>query len=173
MNLLFVADGRSPIALNWMRFFAEGGHSVHLVSLYPCNPDIRLASLEILPIAFGQVDSGPSKDSGAGRNYSQLESLGSPRLRTLLRQVIVPLRLPQAARRLRKQVEKVHPELVHAMRLPYEGMAAALANPAAPLLISIWGNDFTLHASRTPLTGRYTRLAMARSDALHTDCRRD
>ncbi|HJS28407.1 MAG TPA: glycosyltransferase family 4 protein, partial [Anaerolineales bacterium] len=68
---------------------------------------------------------------------------------------------------------KVHPELVHAMRLPYEGMAAALADPAAPLLISIWGNDFTLHASRTPLTGRYTRLAMARTNALHTDCRRD
>jgi glycosyltransferase involved in cell wall biosynthesis len=174
MNLLFVADGRSPIALNWMRYFSEGGHYVHLVSLYPCNPDIKLASLEIYPVAFGlpgsDTSGGPASEAKPRR---WPDRLGSPRLRTLLRQSIVPLRLPLAARRLGRVIEQVQPDLVHAMRLPYEGMAAALAGPAAPLVISIWGNDFTLHAPSNPLTARFTRLAMARADALHPDCRRD
>jgi glycosyltransferase involved in cell wall biosynthesis len=59
------------------------------------------------------------------------------------------------------------------MRIPYEGMLCALANPHAPLLISIWGNDFTLHARATPLMARYTRLSLRRAEALHTDCHRD
>jgi glycosyltransferase involved in cell wall biosynthesis len=67
----------------------------------------------------------------------------------------------------------VQPDLVHAMRIPYEGMLAALANPSAPLLVSVWGNDFTLHAPSTPLMGRATRQALKRASALHSDCQRD
>ena len=59
------------------------------------------------------------------------------------------------------------------MRIPYEGMAAALADPAVPLLISVWGNDFTLHAPATAAMGKFTRLAMERAEALHTDCQND
>jgi glycosyltransferase involved in cell wall biosynthesis len=65
------------------------------------------------------------------------------------------------------------PDLVHAMRLPFEGIMAALANPPVPLVVSIWGNDLTLFASRFPLTARQIREALARTDALHCDCDRD
>jgi len=40
-------------------------------------------------------------------------------------------------------------------------------------VVSVWGNDFTLHAPSTRAMTRFTRLAMGRADALHTDCRRD
>ncbi len=59
------------------------------------------------------------------------------------------------------------------MRIPYEGMIAAMANPAAPLLVSVWGNDFTLHAPATAQMGRLTRRTLQRATALHADCRRD
>jgi glycosyltransferase involved in cell wall biosynthesis len=39
--------------------------------------------------------------------------------------------------------------------------------------VSIWGNDFTLHAPSTPLMGHYTRWTMQVADALHADCQRD
>jgi len=42
-----------------------------------------------------------------------------------------------------------------------------------PLLLSVWGNDFTLHAPATLMMTRLTRLALRRADALHTDCQRD
>jgi len=44
---------------------------------------------------------------------------------------------------------------------------------ASPLLISVWGNDFTLHAPSTPLMGRYTWRTLTQAAALHADCARD
>jgi len=40
MRLLFVADGRSPIALNWAAHFVQARHEVHWVSTYPCHIDL-------------------------------------------------------------------------------------------------------------------------------------
>ncbi len=37
MRLIFVADGRSPIAINWISGFAAAGHEVHLVSTFPAS----------------------------------------------------------------------------------------------------------------------------------------
>jgi glycosyltransferase involved in cell wall biosynthesis len=59
------------------------------------------------------------------------------------------------------------------MRIPYEGMLAADAYTGIPLLVSIWGNDFTLHAPSTRLMRHYTRWTMRVADALHADCQRD
>jgi hypothetical protein len=44
-------------------------------------------------------------------------------------------------------IDELRPDLVHAMRLPYEGFMAAAAVHSRPLLLSIWGNDFTLFAN--------------------------
>jgi glycosyltransferase involved in cell wall biosynthesis len=67
------------------------------------------------------------------------------------------------------------PDLIHAMRLPFEGLLAgqALRGVPIPLLISVWGNDLTLFAKRFPLIAHMTRQAMRRADALHPDCDRD
>jgi hypothetical protein len=43
----------------------------------------------------------------------------------------------------------------------------------APLIVSSWGNDFTLHAPSTPLMSHYTRWTMKVANALHADCQRD
>ncbi len=59
------------------------------------------------------------------------------------------------------------------MRIPYEGMLAANADLRVPLVVSVWGNDFTLHAPSTPLMRLHTRRTMRAADALHADCDRD
>jgi glycosyltransferase involved in cell wall biosynthesis len=61
------------------------------------------------------------------------------------------------------------------MRIPYEGMLASLAIKGLipPLVVSVWGNDFTLHAKSTRTMQRYTRAALQSAAALHTDCLRD
>ncbi len=170
LRLVFVADGRSPIAINWIRYFTEGEHEVHLVSTFPSQPDLRLASYTEIPTAFSGLKSNPGQTTGRA-NLQKILPVG---LRTGLRQWFGPLTLPLAARRLQTVLDRVRPDLVHAMRIPYEGMLAALAGRLpAPLIISIWGNDFTLHAPSTPLMSYYTRLALRRASALHTDCIRD
>ncbi|GAB4580850.1 MAG: hypothetical protein Fur0022_35930 [Anaerolineales bacterium] len=173
MRLLFVADGRSPIALNWIQHFAITGHEVHLASTYPCKPDLPLASLTIIPVAFSQA-TGENDSSTDKRQNSLIRRLTTPGIRTALRQWLGPLTVPQAGRRLRALTQSLQPDLVHAMRIPYEGMIAAQAKiPGVPLLVSIWGNDFTLHARSTPVMAWLTHQTLRQADAIHTDCYRD
>ena len=92
MKLLFVVDGRSPIALNWIRYFVEQEHEVHIASMYPCQPDMELASLTIIPVAFsGAVQAGAGQGGGgAGVKGRILRKIATPNLRTWLRQRFVP-----------------------------------------------------------------------------------
>jgi hypothetical protein len=52
-------------------------------------------------------------------------------------------------------------------------MLAADAYTGTPLIVSVWGNDFTLHAPSTPLMRHYTNWTLKVADALHADCQRD
>jgi glycosyltransferase involved in cell wall biosynthesis len=170
MRLLFVADGRSPTALSWMQYFVDRGDEVHLASTFACQPNLKLSSLEIVPVAFSGVKSGAETGSKPRRGIWGAATL---KLRTALRQWAGPLTIPRASRQLRGFIERVQPDLVHAMRIPYEGMLAADAAGLAPLVVSVWGNDFTLHAPATPLMSHYTSWTLAVADALHADCQRD
>lgn len=170
MRILFVVDGRSPIALNWIEYFLASEHQVHLASTFACTPDPRLASFQVVPVAFSKLKKGAVKGGGPSRGIWGGSALG---WRTRARQWLGPLSLPAAARRLRLLVDEIRPELVHAMRIPYEGMLVMQSEPPVPFLVSVWGNDFTLHAPSTPWMRRLTRRTLQRADALHTDCRRD
>lgn len=169
MRLFYVADARSPIALNWMRYFIERGDEVHLASSFPCEAPPGLAGFHVLPVAF----SAAKRTSGRGGGGA----LGSARLlkaRTLLRQWLGPFTLRSAAGGLRRILQEVKPDLVHALRIPFEGMLAAEAHTGdRPLLISVWGNDFTLHGPSTPMMRHYTEWSLKSAWALHADCRRD
>ncbi len=179
MKLLFVVDGRSPIVLNWIHYFIEQNHEVHLASMYPCQPDLDLASLTIIPVAFsGAVESRAGGSDGGSVKSRIIRKVATPNVRTWLRHQFVPRSLPKAAQHLQSLIINLKPDIVHAMRIPYEGMLAALSYdllPASrpPLLVSIWGNDFTLHAPATRQMTRLTRFTMERANALHTDCYRD
>ena len=172
MRLLFVADGRSPIALNWIKYFLTQGHEVHLASTFQSPVDLRLASYTFVPAAFSSIKP-VDEASGAAKRPAGVWGASAVHLRTRLRQWLGPLTLPNAARQLRSLIDRLQPDLIHAMRIPYEGMLAALAGASAPLVISVWGNDFTLHAPSTPLMAHYTRVALQRATALHADCQRD
>lgn len=165
MRLLFVADGRSPIAQNWIRYFADHGDEVYLASTFPCSPEFHLDGLETVPVAFS---NGTRKAPGAAR-----PSASGMGLRAAVRHWLGPLTIRGASGRLRRLIREVGPDLVHAMRIPYEGMLAADAYTGVPLAVSVWGNDFTLHASANGLMSHYTSWTMQVADALHADCQRD
>ncbi|HEY5730905.1 MAG TPA: glycosyltransferase family 4 protein [Anaerolineales bacterium] len=165
MRLLFVVDARSPIAMNWIRHFVErGDDEVYIASTFPCNLDVAINGFRFIPVAFSSVKKPSQRPGGASRTLS---------LRTKLRQWLGPLTIRGGAQKLRTFIEEVKPDIIHAMRIPYEGMLAADAYTGTPLIVSIWGNDFTLHGPSTPLMRHYTRWTMQVADALHSDCHRD
>jgi len=180
MNLLYIVDARSPIALNWISHFIVGGHEVHIASTFPCSPVEGAAPLDIIPVAmsgnYGAHENERAK-SGLARRLIPVT------VRTKIRQMIAPWTFPGAARALRRLIKEIQPDLIHAMRIPFEGMVASMAmrgmddpggrQKKTPLLISVWGNDFTLHAGSTPGMDSFTRESLLACNALHTDCQRD
>ena len=183
MRVVFIADVRSTIARGWISYFVGRGHDVHAISSYPCSPDIVPgAKIYQLPIAFSRLaETGRVTARPAGNSQSALSAaiaaLRSGRLSNLstsARCWLAPLELRLHVRRARELILQLSPDLVHAMRIPFEGMLAASATPGdIPLLTSVWGNDLTLFANRYQLIARETRRALQRTNALHCDCLRD
>jgi glycosyltransferase involved in cell wall biosynthesis len=165
MKILFVADARSPTATNWIRHFANRGNEIHIASTFQCELDFPIKSLEITPVAFSSVKKSSQRPGTA--------SARTVNLRTAIRQWFGPLTIRRASQRLREVIDRVKPDLIHAMRIPYEGMLSADAYTGVPLIVSIWGNDFTLHAPSTSMMSHYTRWTMEVAHALHADCQRD
>lgn len=172
MRLLFVADGRSTTALSWMRQWTESGNQTHLISTFPCEPPKGLESFHILPIAFSGIlkgshsnKAGPTSGNGKSR---RLRNLLRP-----LRSLAGPISLPFYQTRFRNIVEEIHPDLVHALRIPFEGMLASSTPEGTPLVVSIWGNDLTLHAQGSFLMAAITRKTLHRADGLIADAKRD
>ena len=182
MKICFIADGRSPIARNWIRYFLRTSHQVYVISTYPCEQDTYAQA------SVQEVTSSISRRAGNGCASGEAVSK-APGLVSVLASRARNGRFADLALTLQHQIERfevgrrsarisallgeLKPDVVHAMRLPFEGIMAAVADPPAPLLISIWGNDLTLFARRFPATCRYTLRALQRTDALHCDCWRD
>lgn len=183
MKIAYVADARSPIAQNWIRYFIERGHEVTVISTYPCETSVLPgAKIITVPIAFSRLAKvGHDGTIGAAKRRTILTpliaNLRSGPASQILRNVwlrLAPLELSRHVGTVRHLLADISPDLVHAMRIPFEGILAAKAKPSQiPLLISVWGNDFTLQAKGNPLIARQTRHAMRQTDALHCDCRRD
>jgi glycosyltransferase involved in cell wall biosynthesis len=183
MKILFIVDAQSPIACNWISYFIRCGHEVHIISSRPGSGQPGCAGA----VSFHSAPIGTS--------YSAQVALAAEdgRLRTSLRASVAcklrNSRLSQpavlvltgfmalAARRqapaVGAMVDEIRPDLVHAMRIPCEGMLAAQAIDNLPLIVSTWGNDLTLFARYHPWLGRLTRRTLQRADALLSDCHRD
>jgi glycosyltransferase involved in cell wall biosynthesis len=170
MKLAYLSDARSPTAVNWIRWLVERGHEVHWISSRPAaEPLPGLASFRVLPI-FPELPPGIK--------VNKQNRLLHPTA-TLVRHWWMPLRIGARARELNRWIKELKPDLLHAMRIPQEGMVAAQAKliPGAmkstPLMVSVWGDDFTYHARSSPMMKEFTRTTMRKTDALHSDCRRD
>jgi len=72
-----------------------------------------------------------------------------------------------------KYGHRYRPDCVHALRVPFEGVAATRASRYWPSAISIWGSDLARQAPAHPRLAKATRQALLRAGALHADCRRD
>jgi glycosyltransferase involved in cell wall biosynthesis len=168
MRLLFVADGRSPTARSWLRHWTGSGHEVHLVSTFPCDPPPGLASFHVLPVAFNRMAGGGGTGSSRRTLVARLRGLLRP-----VRYILGPLSLPRYRRQFRRLAAEIAPDLIHALRIPFEGMLAEAASEGIPLVVSIWGNDITLHARGSFQMAKWTRRTLRRARGLMADTARD
>ena len=171
-HVLIIADGRSPTARSWIRNIQSLGFVVSLVSTYYCEPPIGLRRFSVIPVAFSQFGSGSGKLVRSKNPLRKYKQRLSPLLQKL-RYILGPLTLLRFAQSYRNLVENLQPDLVHALRLPFEGMLAAYTPRDIPCLMSTWGNDLTLHAKGSLLMRYFTRRCLERADGLTSDTQRD
>lgn len=179
MRILFVADGHSPIARAWIEEVARRGHEVVLVTTHPAPPlAVEIPTREVLVGFSGLRRGGDAAGVSADlRRRSLVERLARGRTAPFLREArwrLAALDVVRHRARCRRLIEGFAPDLVHAMRITFEGALAALATPKRiPLVVSVWGNEFTLHAQAGRVAVHLIRRTIARADALTADCARD
>jgi len=171
MNLLIIADGRSPITRRWIRMLQPLNYTINLVSTYPCQPVEGVNETILFPVAF----AGMSGSQAGGANAKSGRKVVS-RYRGLaatLRHWLGPLTITRMEKDYLELLNRLQPDVVHALRIPYEGMLASRTPTEIPLVISTWGNDFTYHAISNEVMGSATRRALLRADGLMADTVRD
>lgn len=178
MHTLLIADGRSAITRGWLRMLSGIGARVSLVSTFPCDAPEGTELLDVLPAGYAALAGGqvrfagqPAADGGANWKRTLLNT-SRPLLRAL-RAYLAPLTLGKYQRRLAEICALAQPDLAHALRIPFEGMLAATLPTSIPLIVSIWGNDLTLHAPTSVLMAANTRRTLKRADGLLADATRD
>jgi glycosyltransferase involved in cell wall biosynthesis len=172
MHILFIADGRSPITRRWLKMLAPSGWKLSLISTFPCTPIDGVALAGVLPVAFARYAGSQAGNSSSPSTHKGLISQIRP-LAAHLRHLLGPWTLPFYTRQYRRLVNALQPDLVHALRIPYEGMLVSATPAAFPVIVSTWGNDFTLHAPASPRMSALTRQTLRRADALISDTQRD
>ncbi len=182
MRICFITDARSQIARNWISWFVRRGHEVCVISTYSATadsiPGARFHAIPLLVNRFARV----RHNGGVGNNrasshcsvlLAELRTGHLAQVTNAIRHWAAPLELRFHVKEVGAVLDSFRPDIVHAMRIPFEGMLAAAAVKHYPLLVSIWGNDLTLHATDFRIVARLTRKTLIRADALHCDCRRD
>jgi len=177
-HILLIADGRSAITSRWIDILKELGFRITLVSTYPTSSKIAVEQMFILPVAFsGAAAAEKSSDTNATNlrtiNWKRQLIQHARPLVMNIRYLLGPNTLPKYQKELNNIIKSVNPDLVHALRVPYEGMLASAVPKNLPLLVSIWGNDFTLHARANAKMGQLTRKVMERANGVLADVHRD
>jgi glycosyltransferase involved in cell wall biosynthesis len=188
LRVSLIADARSPIARSWFEAVVACGHIIQVLSTYPVRRLPLPGSLVVLPTLPEVVGRlrwprgaprpavrlplAPSDHLPAARSGG--ESLAGVALREcrLGAELLLRRGVEAAARRA---LDDFQPDIVHALRIPYEAILIAplMRRRPEPFLVSTWGNDFTLHAALSPTYRRLTRKVLRQIDGLHCDCERD
>lgn len=167
-SLLLVGDFRSPHACAWGEFFNTFIPNVVMLSSAP----VHQASGAVEPDHFNLV---------VARTTRRLRGRGSDTVSGgMLHSCAVQARHGLSyvrARVLALQIKKVSRaercEWIHALRLPWEGVAVQMAGTGLPGSLSLWGSDLVTQAPQSRLLTRMSEHTLGSVRGLTADCHRD
>lgn len=167
-RILLYADFRSPHALGWKEGLAAAGFEVlGVASESVDHPGIASPGDFVSRRRQQYVDRSrtPTKAaSGLRRKIAAIQPVHS---------AVQVVRSSARIAHLRDQFAAFAPDVVHALRLPYEGVTALSAQLQAPLVVSSWGQDFVPQAVHDPLLRNWLRRYLPSAAGFHYDANPD
>ncbi len=162
LRIAVLGDFDSIHTRSWLRWFVDRGHDVHAVSFYPPNEPLEGVTVHTLA-ARHERSSTRSTDPRSSRGSALLDRVP----RGLVR-IAQALRYQRAG--LRRTLQAIAPDVVHAHFLVEHGFYGAAAN-VHPYVVTAWGSDVLVEPERDPVSKRIARWTIGRADLLTSNNR--
>ena len=164
MKVLLYADFRSPHARGWQAGLIMAGIEVLAVSSEPADGvGVVTPSDSISRARQRYVDSGRQR---RGLLRSLVRRLSAVQIFHSMLQLV---RGKSRRQDLLRSIDQFKPDLVHALRLPYEGITALSAGSNVPVVVSSWGSDFIPQARQDPILRAWLCKYLSSADGYQYD----
>ncbi|KAF5437630.1 Glycosyltransferase involved in cell wall bisynthesis [Candidatus Methanophagaceae archaeon] len=142
MKICYLANAKSIHIQRWLKYFADNGHEVHLIS----------------------------QESFGDCNIENVKLHLLKRLRPQMRFISFPANLFFEVIQVRRLIKKINPDIVHAHYIADYGFHGALSG-FQPFVVSAWGSD-VLRTPKGKIKSKVTRYsvtyALKKADAITT-----
>ena len=184
MKICFFANINSKTCRNWISHFLtedKKEYQVHIVSPYPPGEGMELEGAQLHVVSlYGQrgrsvqdmISATTTRGDRLSATWAQTKVQAYQLAAKLATRWWSQVRMLTLGNRVRRILEEIQPDIVHALRLFQEGEMAGLGK-WHPLIISVWGQDLTIDAKLSPLHGWLARNALSQADAVTGDNKRD
>ncbi|TNB71608.1 glycosyltransferase family 4 protein [Arthrobacter sp. BB-1] len=172
LKVLLYADFRSPHAHGWATGLERAGIEVIKVSSeFGGNDPTIVEPTDALAKWRQQIAERRRVIVPRREESKKLDPGKDPA--EWIHTVLAIVRFPQRVIALRKLCRQHRPDLVHALRLPYEGVTALSSGLGVPVILSTWGQDFVPQVESSPLLRWWASRAIRRAAGLQFDSSAD
>jgi glycosyltransferase involved in cell wall biosynthesis len=140
MRICYVADASNIHTQRWVKYFADKGHEVHLISTTPFEGD----------------------------NIGNIELYLLRRVRPRIRIISALIDTLSCIVQIRKLVRKIKPDILHAHYISENGFLAALSG-FHPLVLTGWGSDVLVQPQQSRIYRYFVEFALKRADLITSD----
>lgn len=142
MKICYIADANSIHTQRWVKYFADKGHEVHLISFEPFND----SSINVGNITL----------------YTLKEILPKIKVISLF------INFAFFTIQIRRMVKKINPDVLHAHYITDCGVFGCLSG-FHPLVLSAWGSDIYVDPQESMINNKLIRHALGKADMVFTD----
>jgi len=139
MKICYLADAGSVHTQRWVKYFADNGHEVHLISFRSLDGNIENVKLYVLK-----------------------------RLQPQIRIISFSANLLFDMIQVKKIIKKIKPDILHAHYITDNGMLGALCG-FHPFVITAWGSDVLVAPKKYKISKRMVKYALKRADLITCD----
>ena len=174
LRVLLIADFRSPHALGWLDVVSTSlSHEVHAISTHYCKRPPNVHSFHVFPLDFAKLKLWINKFAFLKGIFFKVTKRINVGTNPDFRFFQIFKQIEKTKPKLIKLINEIKPDIIHGLRIPFEGILASEVCPATiPLVLSVWGNDFTLFGQSKKIANKISS-ALAKTSFLHTDAAND